>query len=206
MFRGITRATDERTFLAGNLPLSGVGNSAPVVDYVDVKALASSLVLANVNSLTFDWATRLFVGGINLNFYIIKQLPVLPPDAYVKGSNCGPPWVHLIIPRVLELTYTTKDMAGFASSLGYQGSIFPWDEERRQCLRCELDAIYAEMYELNRAELAWILDAPLPSASFPSLKQHEITEFGEYRTQRLVLKAFDAMERGEMPSVYPSHP
>ena len=80
--------------------------------------------------------------------------------------------------------------------LAYAGPPFPWDEERGHFLRSELDAIFARMYGLNRADLDWILDAPPPSSSFPSLKQHEMREFGEYRTQRYVLRAFDLLERG----------
>ena len=85
--------------------------------------MASALVLANMNSLPLDWAARFSVGGVNMNFFIVKQLPVLPPETYLKESNCGGhPWVHLVVPRVLELTYTSEEMAGFASDLGYEGT------------------------------------------------------------------------------------
>ena len=57
------------------------------------------------------------------------------------------------------------------------------------------------MYRLERTGLAWILDAPDPSSSFPSLKQHEMKQFGEYRTQRYALRAFDQLERGEVPNL-----
>ena len=202
VFRGITNSTNERTLLAGNLPESGVGNSAPVVDYKEARAVASSLVLANMNSLPLDWAARLSVGSVNMNFFIVKQLPVLPPSAYLKKSSCGIPWVQLIVPRVLELTYTSEDIIGFARDLGYHGAPFAWNEKQRHCLKCELDAIYAQMYGLSRTDLEWILDAPPPSSSFPSLKQNEMKEFKEYRTQRYVLKAFDLLERGEPLKLY----
>ena len=199
-FRGITNSTNERTFLADNLPRSGVGNSAPVIDYQNARAVASALVLANMNSLPLDWAARLSVGGVNMNFFIVKQLPVLPPDVYLEESLCGHPWVQLIVPRVLELT-CTSEMAGFASDLGYRGSMFPWDEQRRHCLQSELDAIFAHMYGLSRPDLEWILDATPPGSSFPSLKQYELRKFDEYRTQRLVLQAFDALEQGVAPDL-----
>jgi len=35
----------------------------------------------------------------------------------------------------------------------------------------------------------------------PSLKQHEARVFGEYRTQRYVLDAFDRLQRGEVPDL-----
>jgi hypothetical protein len=37
-----------------------------------------------------------------------------------------------------------------------------------------------------------------PSETFRVLKQNEESEFGEYRTQRLVLEAWDAIQRGEL--------
>ena len=186
-FHGITNSTNERTLLADNLPTSGVGNSAPVIDYENARAVASALVLANMNSLPLDWAARLSVGGVNMNFFIVRQLPVFPPETYLKESSLGQPYVQLIVPRILELTYTADDMEGFANDLGYQGPPFPWNEQRRHCLRCELDAIFVHMYGLSRPDLEWILDAPAPSSSFPSLKQNEMRSFGEYRTQHLVL-------------------
>ena len=38
--------------------------------------------LANVNSLPFDYVVRQKVAGTTLNFFIVKQFPVLPPFAY----------------------------------------------------------------------------------------------------------------------------
>ena len=203
VFRGIARATDERTLLTDNVPESGVGNSAPVIAYEHSKSIASALVLANLNSLPLDWAARLSVGGVNMNFFIVKQLPVLPPDAYLEESRPGPTWAELVVPRVLELTYTAWDLQSFAEDFGYDGEPFPWDEERRHCLKCELDAIFAHMYQLDRADLEWILDAPEPSASFPGLKRNELQQFGEYRTQRYVLQAYDQLAQGQLPDLVP---
>ena len=201
-FRDITNATNERTLVTGSMPGSGFVNNAPVIDYDYARAISTALVLANMNSLPLDWAARFSVGGVHMNFYIIKQLPILPPDAYLKESTCGDPWIRLIVPNVLELTYTSHDMSSFANDLGYEGTPFIWDERRRHCLRSELDAIFAHMYGLNRSDLEWILDAPPPSSSFPSLKQHERREFGEFRTQRYVLRAYDSLQIGTIPNLH----
>ena len=75
VFRSITKSTDERTVLADNMPRSGVGKSTTVITYEESKSVASALVLANLNSLPLDWTARLSVGGINMNFFIVKQLP-----------------------------------------------------------------------------------------------------------------------------------
>ena len=76
---------------------------------------------------------------------------------------------------------------------------FPWNPERRAQLRAELDATYARLYGLDRNELRYILDpadvmgADYPSETFRVLKNSELREFGEYRTQRLVLAAWDKL-------------
>jgi hypothetical protein len=81
---------------------------------------------------------------------------------------------------------------------------FPWSPERRAVLRAELDAYYARLYGLDRDELRYILDPKevmgkdYPSETFRVLKNNELKAYGEYRTQRLVLAAWDALEKGEL--------
>lgn len=101
---------------------------------------------------------------------------------------------------MLELTYTSHSLAPFARDLGYDGPPFVWDEDRRALLRAELDAFYARAYGLDRDELRYILDPAdvmgpdYPSETFRVLKEKENRNFGEYRTRRLVLEAWDRME------------
>ena len=45
-------------------------------------------LLANLNSYIFDYVTRQKIGGITLNFFIVEQLPTLPPETY--ADKC--PW------------------------------------------------------------------------------------------------------------------
>ena len=200
-FHGTSDAAEERKVLADNLTPNEMGNSALTITYERSKSVASTLLLANLNSLPLDWAARLSVGNNHMNFYIVKQLPVLPPEVYLETAPTGGTWVELIVPRVLELTYTAWDLQPFAQDLGYDGSPFAWDEERRHRLKCELDAIYAHLYQLDQEGLAWILDAPEPSQSFPGLKQNEEQRFGEYRTQRYILRAYDLLAQGQPPNL-----
>ncbi len=200
--RSLTNATNTRTLISGFLPSLPSGNSIVTINTgPSPVAVASALVTANMNSLPLDWAARCSVGGTNLNFFIVKQLPILPPDTYLEKADNGQLYVELVAIRVLELTYTAHDLKPFARDLGYTGPPFLWDETRRHCLKSELDAIYAHMYHLDRVDLEWILDASPPSTSFPTLKKEEEKEFGEYRTQRLVLQAYDQLAAGEAPNV-----
>lgn len=81
---------------------------------------------------------------------------------------------------------------------------FPFDPERRAHLRAELDAWYARLYGLTRDELRYILDPAdvmgedYPSETFRVLKNNEMRQYGEYRTRRLVLAAWDRLEKGEL--------
>lgn len=75
-----------------------------------------------------------------------------------------------------------------------------YDDAKRAVLRSELDAYFARLYGLTRTELQYILDPhsvmgeDYPSETFRVLKDNEIAKYGEYRTQRLVLEAWDRME------------
>lgn len=74
---------------------------------------------------------------------------------------------------------------------------FRWDEERRARLRARLDAHYARLYGLSYDELRYILDPQdvygpdFPGETFRVLKDKEMRMYGEYRTRRLVLEAWE---------------
>nr|WP_298522437.1 N-6 DNA methylase [uncultured Halomonas sp.] len=193
-FRDICRSTDERTVIGSTIPFSAVGNKYPLLFLpVAMNPRLKAALQGNLASLALDYVARQKIGGTTLNFFIAKQLPVLPPEAYSEAA------LEYIVPRVLELTYTSHDLAPFARDLGYEDAPFSWEPERRHQLRCELDAYYAHLYGLTCDELRYILDPAevmgpdYPSVTFPGLKRKEIAEHGEYLIQRRVLEAFDAL-------------
>ena len=216
-WRDITNATNERTVIASVVPLAGVGNKIPLFLLGDwVNAPQAAAFLANLSSLALDFAARQKIGGTTLNYFYIKQFPVLPPDRYTEAD------LAFIVPRVLELTYTARDLQPWAEELvsawktetddwkpGTPEAIrrspltpFPYDSDRRATLRAELDAYYARLYGLTEEELRYILDPAdimgedYPSETFRVLKDKELKEFGEYRTQRLVLEAWNQIQTG----------
>lgn len=128
-FRGIQNPTNERTAIFTALPLVGGVNSLPVVFLAESDAYTACGFLAGFSSFVLDFVTRRKMGHPNLNFFIVKQLPVLPPVTYT------PTLLDLIVSPVLELTYTLYDVAPFARDPGYDGPPFIWDEERRAHLR-----------------------------------------------------------------------
>ncbi len=200
-WRDICRSTDERTVIAAVMPRTGVGHTMPLF-FTDQSAHLAAALLGNWLSLTFDYVARQKVGGTHLTYGYLKQLPVLPPEHYTPSD------FELIVPRVLELTYTADDLRIWADDLAAydprpaaeRGQPFAWDPKRRAQLRAELDAYYARLYGLTREELQYILDPAevmgrdYPTETFRVLKEREVEPGGGYRTQRLVLQAWDVQE------------
>ncbi len=192
VFRGIARANDERTFISAVIPRSGVGNSAPLMQLHSIPPELLTCLLGNLNALVFDYVVRQKIGGANLNFFIVNQCPVLPPTAYSVEDTF---WISR---QVVRLVGTSNDLKSFTNALAVTSD----NQEGAASLitiRAELDAYYAHLYGLTREELRYILDPKdvfgeeFPSETFRVLKENEEKEFGEYRTRRLVLEAFDKL-------------
>lgn len=154
-FRRSVRSTDVRTVLFCALPLCGIGDS---VFLMVPPAKLSDALLADLGSFVLDFASRQAIGGENASFFIMKQLPVLPPASHAQSC----PWLdgstllhNWLLPRILELTYTAWDLEPFARDCGWSGPPFCWNEERRFLLRCELDAAFFHLYMSATAEGGW---------------------------------------------------
>ena len=191
-WRDIARATDERTLIAGIIPFVGCNDKFLLMLPDQPPSLCAALY-GSLNSLACDYITRQKLGGTSFKYFTMRQITVLPPSAYSLAA------LAFIVPRVLELTYTSHSLAPFARDLGHHGPPFPWDEPRRALLRAELDAWYARAHGLTRDELRYVLDPAdthgpdYPSETFRVLKDNETRRHGEYRTRRLVLEAWDRL-------------
>jgi len=198
-YRFSTHSVNERTLIVSVVPHSATPHMFPqIITGVDISAARKCALLASLNSLVVDYICRLKMSRQGLDSFIVKQLPVIPPDFY------GEPELSFIVPRVLELTYTSCSLSGFAQDLQYSGPPFCWDDERRALLQAELDVWFAHAYGLRKEDICYILDPAdvmgpdYPSETFRRLKENELRIYGEYRTRRLVLDAWDRMDRGEL--------
>ena len=188
-WRDITNATNERTVIASLIPRVGVGNKFPLMLPAERHLPLVTCLLANLDALVLDFIARNKAGGTSLNFFILKQLPVLPPAVYARPCAWSPgetlaEWLR---PRVLELVYTAWDLAPAARDLGDSGPPFRWEPGRRVQLRAELDAAFFLLYGLTRSQVEFVL------GTFPVLRANEQKAFSEFRTARLVLTAYDAL-------------
>jgi len=212
-YRWIARSTDERTSISAVAPISAYGNSSPVMLFQHNSAHIVAALDACFASLVFDFAARQKVGGANMTFGTMNQLPVLPPETYslpcpwdAPAPAGGALLADWLLPRVLELVYTTHDLAPFARDCGYDGPPFQWDEERRFQLRCELDAAFFHLYlgseqewrEAASPELISYFPAPRDAVdyildTFPIVKRKDEQACNEYRTRRVILEYYDKM-------------
>jgi len=191
-YRKITNSANERTSIAAIIPKRPCGDSLILI--TDLKAIDAALICTNMNTIIFDYVAKLKIPGSNFNHWILKQLPIIPLKKYIPND------INFIVPRMLELVYTACDLRSFAEDMEYHGKPFRWDQNRRPLLRAELDAYYARLYGLSRDELRYILDPKevygedFPGETFRVLKEKEIKLYGDYKTGRLVLEAWDRMQ------------
>lgn len=191
-FRRISGTEKIRTMIASTLPYAAVGDSV----FLALPGVNPQWALVPIlSSFAFDFVTRQKMGATNLNYFIVEQLPVLPPSA-LEGRSAWDSGTVLawLRPRVLELTYTAWDLAAFAADLGDAGPPFRWVLERRAALKAELDGAFFHLYGIDREDVDYIL------GTFPVVARNDIAAYGEERTRRLILEAYDhlaaAMQTG----------
>lgn len=214
-FRDVCRSTDERTCISAVIPRLPATVKFPTIGVARSDLIAG--LLASLQSFCLDFVARQKIGGVSLSFYIFKQLSIPAPEVFEQSCSwdLGRTISDWILLRTLELTYTSSDLKGFAEHCGYSGAPFAWDERRRYLLRCELDAALFRIYLTpdesgnwhpregeSASELASLKESFLsPRAavdyvleSFLIVRRKEEAEYGEYRTKRVILEIYDAMQ------------
>ena len=213
-FTNVTSPTNARTFNPTVIPFAAIGNSMPII-LMQKQDDISAFLYSQACSFAFDFVVRQKIGGVNLNFFIVSQLPALLPIVKIPFGERFAQY------RVLELTYTAWDLEPFAKDCGWSGPPFRWDEERRFLLRCELDAAFFHLYlratpdgqwkparkadgavQCETAEELAALTRHLPTPrhavdyimdTFPIVKRKDEEKHGEYRTKRVILEIYDEM-------------
>jgi hypothetical protein len=211
-WRDICRNTDSRTTIASVLPRVGVGHKAPLLLPNSTPELIAAFY-GNLVSFILDYVSRQKVGGTSLTIFVLKQFAILPPVAYSQPCPWSPSdsLAAWLLPRIVELTYTAWDLQPFAAECGFDGPPFPWDEERRFQLRCELDATYFHLYlgtgEWKQAlgepaaDFARLKEAfPTPRHAveyvmdtFPLVRKADEEQHGTFRTKQRILEVYDRL-------------
>lgn len=208
-FKDVTAPTNMRTMIAAVVPAGGFGNTLPILLPANTAARddycrTAALLLANFTSFAFDFVARQKVQGQHLNWFVVEQLPVIPPERFtdplpaafakamraanlMNGHHAHPTVADLVLPQVLALTYTAHDMAAFARDMGYvdaAGEVLPpfvWDEEERRARMAALDAVFFWLYGLTSDDAAYMLD------TFPIVREQDNKAFRRFRTRDDIL-------------------
>jgi hypothetical protein len=194
-FKRVTASTNWRTLVPCIVPRGPISYTLYCLftDEESVRSGKASCLFAALGSLIVDYCLRHKTGQPSLPLWCPEQVPVHPP----KMISCET--INFVGPRVARLIVSAQNIKDFARNTGIEGIDPEWAPEKRAVLQAELDAYYAHLYGLSRDELRYILDPAdlmgpdYPSETFRVLKNNEIRQFGEYRTQRLVLEAWDRL-------------
>ncbi len=205
-FRDITASTNARTVIAALVPRAAFGNPAPLLlpdllsnsdkNVSDNRKKSNfykgfaPLLTANLCAMSFDYIARQKVQSTHVNFYIMEQLPFIPPDRFAHrfGQKTAE---QIIRDDVLHLTYVSHDMTAFARDQGCDGPPFAWDEEDRLRRRARLDAVFFHLYGLDRDDAAYIL------GTFPIVRRDEEARYGgQFRSRDLILGTMAALAAG----------
>ncbi|MHC1773811.1 MAG: hypothetical protein AB9834_00220 [Lentimicrobium sp.] len=177
VYRMITNVNNSRTLIASVIPKAGCSNSLSIISCNTI--IDEMLILANLNTFILDYVTRSKMNGRNLNHWIFMQLPII---AKLKISK---KIIKIVSEIVYRLIYTSQTMRNIACELNFFDSPFIWNDKERFQLQCELDAIYAHLYGLEKEEMDYILE------TFPIVKRKDIAKYGTYRTKEAILKLYD---------------
>ncbi len=196
-FRDIARATDVRTFVTSLTPFAAFNNKLPILSFQGTSDNSKNYLLANMASISFDFVARTKAHSTSMNWYIVEQLPVVPPETYEAVKFGSRTAGEIVRETVLELTYTAHDMAPFAKDMGYvdaAGEVKPpfiWDEDRRLHLKAKLDALYFILYGITDPG-----DVDYIYSTFPIVERQEKKLYGEYRTAKLAKHWINALQAG----------
>jgi len=224
-WRDICRSTDERTVIASLLPRVGVGHTCPLMFPANDSALAAACLLANLSSFIFDYAARQKVGGTHLKYHVFKQLPVLPPEAYLGSSEVVSSEVASseIASREIvssEIANSNPTLPPYSLPRSFATSLVAWIAPRVLELSytawdmmpfgrdCGFDGDPFVWNEDRRFLLRCELDAlyfhlygierddvDYILETFPIVKRKDEAEHGEYRTKRVILEIYDDLKQ-----------
>jgi len=189
-FRNVTRATDTRTVIASFIPAVGVINSAPIVLFKsDIGPRLQSCLLANLNTFILDFVAKRKIPNVNLNYFVLEQLPMFPPDLYCE--RC--PWdkrktlEKWISERVLKLTCTSNDMKPLAEAAGFKPLVNKWNPAERANLMAELDSAFFLLYGIDRNDIEYIL------STFSGVRKEQDSIFVGSTTFDRILSYYDKL-------------
>lgn len=199
--KDVTSTTNTRSLISCIIPAFGAGHTLPIlrVEIEDPRerAEAQAILAASLNNTMVDFIARTKILSNHASWYILEQLPIIPFDRFQSTRFGDKTAAQIIHEAVLELTYTSHDIADFARDLGHvdeAGAVLPpfkWDDDRRLMLRTKLDALFFHLYGVtDRDDVRYIY------STFPIVERQEKEASGAFRSRELCLAWLNALASG----------
>ncbi|MFI9836369.1 Eco57I restriction-modification methylase domain-containing protein [Nonomuraea sp. NPDC051941] len=128
-----------------------------------------------LNSMTLDFLMRMHMSSGNITPWALSQCAAPCPDELPAQAS------HISA----ELSLTSLRVAEIVGA-----DVHRWNSARRELLDATADALVAQAYCLSTADYETVLD------HFALLAKIETKQFGEYRSKRLRLEAFEEIGGG----------
>lgn len=209
-FRSIARNTDYRTIISLVLPSKyGCGNSL-IVNQETMNGDESLVLVSILNSFVLDFVIRQKVTA-NINMFYIYELPVprltsdnwyfnqlIPRAARLicTTEEFADLWNEVYRPEwnIFSIkdggTSMLEDWNKLKPIWNKECGTYGWDKTKhdigdRAQLRCEIDALVAHLYGLNKEELEYILSTfPIVKEKSPRLIEDTIKEFDRFECMK----------------------
>ena len=199
-FCDVGNSTNQRALMAALIPPNTVcGHKVPTIEFEPLAPAVMMLWLAVANSLAMDFIVRMKV-ALTMSISLLATLPF--PRTVVAGDTSA-----RAAALATRLSCTGAEMEGMRARLAELPELVgqdltPCDDPlERARLMAELDVVVArDLYGLDRQQMAYLLEPRdvlgqgCTAETFSALRRAEEREFHEYRTKRLVLEAWDALE------------
>jgi hypothetical protein len=146
-----------------------ITNQAPYLLWPRGDECDQAYLLAVLSSLPLDWYARRFV-ETHLNFFVLNPFPIPRP------SRNDSHWQRTVA-LAGRLAAVDDRFGDWATAVGVECG--PLDPGEKFDLICELDAVVAHLYGLDRRQLAHIFEtfhegwAPGTTANHPTLGEYD---------------------------------
>jgi len=206
-FCDVASPTNERSLIAALIPPDAVcGHKVPTIVLEGGGPADLLFWLGVANSLTMDFLVRKKV-ALTMSYTVMDTLPF--PRDWRRT-----PAAEAIIARAFRLAACGPEMAGFRATApgapGIPAGLAPEeDPDARARLMAEIEVLVArEVYGLDRDDLLFLLDPDnilgrdCGVETFKALRNREMRTYREYRTQRLVLEAWERLGAQGLPAQF----
>ncbi len=153
----ITSATNQRSMICAGIPGFPCGNTISVFSLQsDKKEHLTLHLIAVLNSIVYDTMLRMRLGGLHTHYFICEETPL-------PNSDNMPIQLALYCARLLFVsTLFSPQWLKFAATQPTSKkknwkSLWAITPHERLRLRCIIDAVVSELYNLSFDDLAWVL-------------------------------------------------